>query len=65
VSGAPDAELELRIGDPAEQILGLAETSGPEIIAVGWPHSADPTRGLVARTVVDYSQVPVMLVATD
>jgi nucleotide-binding universal stress UspA family protein len=65
VSGAPDAELELRIGDPAEQILGLAETLAPEMIAVGWPHSADPTRGLVAKTVVDYSRVPVMLVATD
>jgi nucleotide-binding universal stress UspA family protein len=61
--GAPDARLELRIGNPADEILAAVETSASDLLAIGWPHSADPERGLVAREILDRSHTPVLLVA--
>ena len=61
--GAPMARLELRIGSPVEQILEVAQSTGADVLALGWPQSADPDRGSVARDVLDRSPVPVMLVA--
>jgi len=63
VLGAPQARLELRIGDPAMEVLGAVELLGAELVAVGWPHTADPGRGAVAREIVDRSPVPILLVA--
>ena len=62
--GAPAARLELRIGDPADQILDVADAVAPELIAVGWPQTPDAERGLVAKAVLNRSRVPVLLVAT-
>ena len=61
--GAPEARLELRIGDPAEEILAAAEMVAPDLLAIGWPHSSDPERGTVAREILDRSPTPVLLVA--
>ena len=63
LTGAPDAQLELRVGVPADEIIAVAESLDPEMIAVGWPHVDDPTRGRVAKEILDRSRVPVMLVA--
>jgi nucleotide-binding universal stress UspA family protein len=63
VLGAPQARLELRIGVPATEVLSAVESLHPELVAVGWPHSADPGRGGVAREILDRSPVPVVLVA--
>jgi len=63
VLGAPQARLELRIGDPATEVLGTIASLHPELVAVGWPHIADPSRGAVAREILDRSSVPVLLVA--
>jgi nucleotide-binding universal stress UspA family protein len=63
VLGAPQARLELRIGVPAAEVLGAIESLQAELVAVGWPHSADPSRGVVAREILDRSPVPVLLVA--
>ena len=61
--GAPEARLELRIGNPAEEILAVAETVTPDLLAIGWPHSSDPGRGEVAREILDRSPTPMLLVA--
>ncbi len=63
VLGAPQALLELRIGDPATEVVAALESLQPDLIAVGWPHSSDPGRGTVAREILDRSPVPVLLVA--
>jgi nucleotide-binding universal stress UspA family protein len=63
VLGAPEARLELRIGVPATEVLGAVKALQPELIAVGWPHAADPGRGAVAREILDRSPIPVLLVA--
>ena len=62
--GAPDAQLELRVGVPADEIMAVADELEPELIAVGWPQSANPDRGLVAKDILDRSRVPVLLVAS-
>lgn len=61
--GAPRTRLELRIGDPAAEVLGAVQALRPELVAVGWPHSPDAARGAVAREILDRSPVPVLLVA--
>jgi len=63
VLGAPQVRLELRIGDPAAEVLAAVESLQPEIVAVGWPHTVDPGRGRVAHEILDRSPVPVLLVA--
>ncbi|HVA03550.1 MAG TPA: universal stress protein [Acidimicrobiales bacterium] len=63
ILGAPQARLELRIGVPAVEVLGAVESLQPELLAVGWPHTADAGRGAVAREILDRSTIPVLLVA--
>ncbi|MGO9341544.1 MAG: universal stress protein [Acidimicrobiales bacterium] len=58
--GAPQMRLELRVGDPATEVLSAAEAADAELIAVGWPQ--DPSRGDVARRIVALSAVPVLMV---
>ncbi len=47
--GAPQVRLELRIGVPAIEVLAAVESLQAELVAVGWPHTTDPSRGTVAR----------------
>ena len=63
VVGAPGVRLELRLGSPAAEVLSAVETLRPELVAVGWPHAAEPGRGAVAREILDRCPVPVLLVA--
>jgi nucleotide-binding universal stress UspA family protein len=62
--GLSTTRLELRIGPPADQILGTAEETGAELIAVGWPQAGGAHRGHVAREVLERTTLPVLLVAT-
>lgn len=62
VPNAPDARLELRIGAPADEILSTMDEVEPEILAVGWPQSDDPDRGVVVRQLLEHSRIPVLLV---
>jgi nucleotide-binding universal stress UspA family protein len=43
--GAADAALELRVGEPHEQVLDVLRESGCDLVALGW--SQDLTRALV------------------
>jgi nucleotide-binding universal stress UspA family protein len=63
--GSPSARLELRVGVPADEILTAADAEHPDLIALGWPAENDPGHGTVARTVLERSHVPMLLVATS
>lgn len=62
--GAQAARLELRVGAPADEILTAADSERPDLVAMGWPQSDDPARGVVAREVLDRIHRPVLLVAS-
>jgi nucleotide-binding universal stress UspA family protein len=61
--GAPEARLELRVGNPADEILGCVEAEGSHLLAIGWPHSDDPRRGAVAGEILERAHVPLLLVS--
>jgi nucleotide-binding universal stress UspA family protein len=63
VPGAERVELELRVGEPAQQILDVVKATGADLVAIGRPRTHDVTRGLVAREIVRRSPVPVFLAA--
>jgi nucleotide-binding universal stress UspA family protein len=65
VPGATDVRLELRVGDPAREILDVAESSGAQLLAIGWPQTDDPARGVVAHEIVRRSRLPVFLAALE
>ena len=60
--GLRRSQLELRIGEPAEEILAAAAKRQVDIIAVGWPAGAGPSHGAVARQVVQRSPGPTLLI---
>ena len=62
--GAPAARLELRIGDPADEILRAVESIHPDVIVVGRRRDPDPAHGKVVREVLERSHLPVLVVAT-
>jgi len=59
--GSGPARLELRVGDPADEIINLAQPGTADILALGWPRG--PARGAVARRILGRSHVPVLLVS--
>jgi nucleotide-binding universal stress UspA family protein len=63
VPGVQGARLELRIGEPVEEILDVARDADVQLLAIGWPHTDDPARGEVARRLIERSHVPILLVA--
>lgn len=63
--GATSARLESRVGVPADEIMATVESLDPALVAVGWPQSDDPSRGAVAREVLDRSRIPVLLIAVS
>lgn len=60
VPGLTEVRLELRIGDPAEQILATAESTGAHAIASGFSPSR-PRRSDVVVSLIERSHVPVLL----
>jgi nucleotide-binding universal stress UspA family protein len=60
---APEAKLELRVGDPADEILRASETIKPELLAMGWRQRPAQAHEGVAPTVVARCRYPVLLVA--
>ncbi|HLN17711.1 MAG TPA: universal stress protein [Acidimicrobiales bacterium] len=60
---ASGIRLELRVGDPATELLSAAQSEGADLVAVGWPHSDDPNRGAVAREILNRSPIAVLLMA--
>jgi nucleotide-binding universal stress UspA family protein len=63
--GAPQARLELRVGDPANEVIATIESEKPDMVVIGWRKDADLNRGLTGREIVNRSPVPVLLVAVN
>jgi nucleotide-binding universal stress UspA family protein len=60
--GAPKMRLELRLGNPAIEVLAAIASAQAELVAVGWPRSGDPRQGAVAKEILERSPVAVLLV---
>ena len=60
--GLSPSQLELRIGDPAHEILVTAAARDADLVAMGWPSGAGSGHGLVARGVLQRSSTPTLLV---
>jgi nucleotide-binding universal stress UspA family protein len=65
VLDAPLAQLDLRVGGPAAQVLSAIDEFHPDLVSVGWPQGDDPSRGSVAREILDRCPVPVLLIAVQ
>jgi hypothetical protein len=56
--------LEVRHGVPADQVAAELESSGADVVVLGWSQSLDPSRASVVRSMV-VGPVPVVLLCTD
>lgn len=57
-----EAVMEVRVGAPEEEIMGVARERGADMIAMGWSQDLSPGRATIVRTVLERSPVPVALV---
>jgi nucleotide-binding universal stress UspA family protein len=57
-----DVRFEQRVGIPGEHVLGVAEETDADLIALGWSRNLSPGRAQVVREALDRSRVPVLLV---
>lgn len=62
---APRAHLALPMGQPATEILLIAEELRPDVLVAGWPQGAGPEHGHVVRELLERSTCPVLLVAVS
>ncbi len=61
VPGARDAVVEVRVGAPEEEIIGVARECGAQMIAVGWDRDRSPGRATIVQAVLRRGDVPVAL----
>jgi nucleotide-binding universal stress UspA family protein len=54
--------LELRVGEPAEQVLSTCEDTGADIVVVAWSRNLAPGHARFVRHVLEHARIPVMLV---
>ena len=59
---APDATLELRVGEPHEHVLDILHHSGCDLVALGWSQDLAPGHAAVVRRMLADSPVPVLLI---
>jgi nucleotide-binding universal stress UspA family protein len=59
--GAADAALELRVGEPQEQVLDVLRESGCDLVALAWSQDLTRGRAAVVRQLLSESPVPVFL----
>ncbi len=57
-----DAPHELRVGDPAEQLLELVAQRACDLVALAWHQDLSRGRAALVRAILERSPVPVMLV---
>jgi nucleotide-binding universal stress UspA family protein len=60
--GAPDAALELRVGEPHEHLLDILRGSGCDLVALGWNQDLARGHAAVVRRMLAESPVPVLLI---
>lgn len=62
VPGArPETVIEVRVGAPADEILGLARELDADMMAIGWMHDLSPGRASIVRAVLERSPIPIAL----
>jgi hypothetical protein len=61
-ASAPDAKLELRVGEPHEHVLDILRHSGCGLVALGWSQDLAAGRAAVVRRMLADSPVPVLLI---
>ena len=54
--------LELRVGEPAEQVLSVCDDTAADMLVVAWSCSLASGRARFVRHVLEHSHIPVMLV---
>ncbi len=54
--------LELRIGEPAEQVLSVCDDTAADLVVVAWSCSLAPGHARFVRHVLEHARIPVMLV---
>jgi hypothetical protein len=59
---APDATLELRVGEPHEHVLDILRHSGCDLVALGWSQDLARGHAAVVRRMLADSPVPVLLI---
>jgi nucleotide-binding universal stress UspA family protein len=62
-SGAP-MPIELRIGDPAEEVLSVCDDTGADLVVVAWSRNLAPGHARFVRHVVEHVRIPVLLIPT-
>jgi nucleotide-binding universal stress UspA family protein len=62
---ASDARLQLRVGEPPEQLLDILRRSHCELVALGWSQDLARGRAAVVRRMLAESPVPVLLMPVD
>lgn len=60
--GLRSTSLALRIGEPAETVVQVAEESGVDLIALGWNQRLAPGRAAIVRAVLERGRLPLMLI---
>jgi nucleotide-binding universal stress UspA family protein len=60
--GLRSVSLALRIGEPAETVVRVAEESGVDLIALGWNQLLAPGRAAIVRAVLERGRLPLMLI---
>lgn len=61
----PGARLELRSGNPGEQILDVAASEHADLIALGWTQNVTAGRALTLRATVEHAGTPVLMLPVD
>jgi nucleotide-binding universal stress UspA family protein len=62
LNGAANARLELRVGEPVEEILGVAKAVRADVVVLGRPQAVAAARRSTVTKVLDRSHIPVLLV---
>jgi nucleotide-binding universal stress UspA family protein len=60
--GLRSVSLALRIGEPAETVVRVAEESAVDLIALGWNQRLVPGRAAIVRAVLERGRLPLMLI---
>lgn len=56
--------LELRFGDPAEEVLSVCDDTAANLVVVAWSRSLAPGHARFVRHVLKHARIPVMLLPT-
>jgi nucleotide-binding universal stress UspA family protein len=60
--GLRSVRLALRVGRPEDVVVEVAETSGVDLIALGWHQRLAPGRAAIVRTALERGRLPLMLI---